>query len=192
MIEITVTTSGPDQAAIAAARLANPAALHTRMATAGERFLKQYGRATAQGEHDTANRLGARPTGHLEDAYSRVESAGDSSAARLFIPAASRLRAAFGAYTVRPGAGKKYLTIPVAAEAYGRRAGTVDGLIFMRVGPRKQPVLGKPDGDRITTYYLLVTEATIPEDPGLIPFADIYAEGTDAAEKYLLEEELAP
>jgi hypothetical protein len=191
MINLTVTTTGPDQAATAAARLAAPAGLHARMAGAAERFLKAFGRTTSQTKHNTANRLGARPTGHLEDAYSRVESSSNEAAASLWIPGGSRLRAAFGSYTVRPTGGRQYLTIPVAAEAYGKRASEIPGLVFMRVGPTKTPLLARPDGDRITTYYLLAKEATIPEDTGLIPFEDLYAEAADAAELYLLEEEAA-
>lgn len=189
MINLTVTTTGPDQAATAAARLASPAGLHARMAGAAERFLKAFGRKTRQTEHNTANRLGAKPTGHLEDAYSRVKSSSNEAAASLWVPGGSRLRAAFGSYTVRPTGGRKYLTIPVAEAAYGKRASDIPDLVFMRVGPKKTPRLARPDGDRITTYFLLAKEATIPEDPGLIPFDDLYAEAADAAELYLLEEE---
>jgi hypothetical protein len=189
MINLTVTTTGPDQAATAAARLASPAGLHARMAGAAEKFLKAFGAKTSQTEHNTANRLGARPTGHLEDAYSRVESSSNEAAASLWIPGASRLRAAFGAYTITPSGGRQYLTIPVAAEAYGKRASEVTGLVFMRVGPKKTPILARPeDGDRITTFYLLAKQANIPEDTGLIPFDDLFAEAADAAELYLLEE----
>ncbi|MCU0782277.1 MAG: hypothetical protein MUF04_14425 [Akkermansiaceae bacterium] len=190
MITLTVTTTGPDVAASAAEKLRNPAGLHARMAGAMERFLKDFGRETSKTEHNTASRLGARPTGHLGAAYEAVESSSSAQAASLWVPGASRLRAAFGPYTVRPGEGRKYLTIPVAREAYGKRAGEIEGLVPMRVGPKKTPILGMPHGGgRMTTYYLLVAQADIPEDAGLIPFEDLYAAGAAAAEKYLLEEE---
>jgi hypothetical protein len=192
MINLTVTTTGPDQAASAARKLANPAELHARMAGAMERFLKDFGRETSKTEHRSAEKLGAQPTGHLADAYEAVESGSDAGGARLFVPGASRLRAAFGSYTVRPTGGRKFLTIPVAAEAYGRRAGEfAKGKLFLvRVGPRKTPVLAHGEAGRLTTYYLLVPSATIPEDPGLIPFEDLFAEGADAVEKFLLEDNL--
>jgi hypothetical protein len=189
MINLTVTTTGPDQAATAAARLVSPAGLHARMAGAAELFLKEFGRTSSQTKHNTANRLGAKPTGHLENEYNGIGSSSDETAASLWIPGSGRLRAAFGSYTVRPTGGRQYLTIPVAAEAYGHRASEIPGLVPMRVGPKKTPILARPDGDRITTYFLLAKEASIPEDTGLIPFADLYAEAADAAELYLLEEE---
>lgn len=187
MIYLTVTTSGPDQAQSAAGKLTDRAGMHARMAGAAERFLKDFGRETSQNEHATANRLGARPTAHLADAYSRVEGSSNEEAASLWIPGASRLRAAFSSYVVAPTGKRTYLTLPVAAEAYGKRAAEIPGLVFMRVGPKKTPILAKPDGPHITTYYLLVPKVTIPEDAGLIPFEDIYATSADALELYLLE-----
>ena len=168
-------------------RLANAPMIHAAMAGAAEVFVKDFGARTSQGEHATANRLGANPTGHLAKAYQDIEATSDRSAARLFVPRASRLRAAFGEYTVRPGAGKTYLTIPVAAEAYGKRAGEIDGLVFMRVGPRKTPILARPDADGgITTFYYLSKESKIKEDAGLIPFDDMTSQSADAAELYVL------
>lgn len=185
---LTITLS--DDASAALRRLwtvtAERAPMHAAMAGATEVFLKKFGAQTSQTEHRTAERLGAAPTGHLGDAYARIESGSDAEAMRIFIPGASRLRAAFGAYTVKPGPGRKYLTIPVAAEAYGKRAGEIPDLEFMKVGERKTPILAKPNGgDRFTTYYLLVKQATIPADPGLIPFDDLAEEAVDAAEEYL-------
>lgn len=188
MIEITIVTTGPDQAEAAASRLANPAGLHARMAGAAETFLRDYGRATAPSQHRTANRLGATPTGHLENAYNRVESSASAKAGSVWVPGSSRLRAAFGSYTVRPTGGRKYLTIPVTPEAYGKRAGEIPDLVFMKVGPNETPILAKKDGERFRTYYLLTRQATIPEDRSLIPFDDLFDEAVDAAEAYLLEE----
>lgn len=169
-----------------AGRLKNPAGIHTVMAGAAEGFLKKKGREKSKTEHNTAQRLGAKPTGHLEDAYNRVESSSNEQAASLWIPGASRLRAAFGPYTVTPTAGRKYLTIPVAAAAYGKRAAEIPGLIFMRVGPNKTPLLAKPDGEGITTYYLLAKSADIPADESLIPFDAMAEDAALAAEKWIL------
>jgi hypothetical protein len=168
-------------------RVRDTGEIHSAIAVATETALKKYGERTAPNEHKTATRLGARPTGHLSKAYRDIESQNDSTSARLLVPRASRLRAAFGGYTAKPGPGKQYLTIPVAAEAYGKRAGEIDGLVFMRVGPRKTPILARPNDDgTITTYYFLAREAVIPEDPNLIPFADLEATARDAAELYTL------
>ena len=83
-----------------------------------------------------------------------------------------------------PGPGRTYLTIPVAAEAYGHRAREFD-LVPLRVGPRKTLILARRDASgNLTTMYVLVTEATIPEDPKLIPFDDIFAGARDSAEAF--------
>lgn len=170
-------------------RLADSVSLHAAMGGGAEKFIKDFGARTSQGEHSSAQRLGAKPTGHLAKAYASIESKSSADAATLLIPRASRLRAAFGGYTARPGPGKTYLTIPVAAEAYGKRAGEIPDLQFMRVGPRKTPILARPDSDGgITTFYFLAKEANIKADEGLIPFDDLTAAAADAAELYLLGE----
>jgi hypothetical protein len=57
----------------------------------------------------------------------------------------------------------------------------------MRVGPKKTPLLARPDADGgITTYYLLATKADIKEDPSLVPFDQIGSQSVDAAELYIL------
>ena len=188
-VDITISDGASIALQHLGSRCADGAQLHARLAGEAEKFVKERGRQTAATEHRSASRLGAAPTGHLENAYQAVESLSTDSSAALLVPRASRLRAAFGGYTVKPGAGKTYLTIPVAAEAYGKRAGEIEGLEFMRVGPRKTPILARPDGDgRITTFYLLAKQAAIPEDRGLIPFDDLAAHAADVAELYLLEE----
>ena len=170
-----------------AGELQRPAALHGAMAAGSEKWLKETGRDIAAGEHDSANRLGAAPTGHLAKAYEQIESQSSAAGASLLVPRASRLRAAFGPYVALPGPGKKYLTIPVAREAYGRRAGEFDDLTFMRVGPRKTPLLAKKAGDSFETMYLLVEQANIPEDKALIPFDELAEAAGIEAERYLVE-----
>jgi hypothetical protein len=172
-------------------RLEDSGEINAAIALVTENALKKYGRETAPSQHATANRLGARPTNHLVDAYEQIESQSDRSSARLLIPRASRLRAAFGGYVQTPGAGKQFLTIPVAAEAYGKRAGEFTDLVFMRVGPKQTPILARPNEDgSITTYYFLAREVEIPEDPDLIPFEDLEATARDGAELYILTGEL--
>jgi hypothetical protein len=186
-ITIDLTNTAAEALQAIHTRLADSGNIHAAMAGSAERFIKNFGTEAASARHGSANRLGAKPTGHLTKAYQDIEAQSDASSARLLVPRASRLRAAFGGYTVRPGAGKTYLTIPVAAEAYGKRAGEIQGLEFMRVGPKKTPILARPDGNgRITTFYLLAKEADIPADEGLIPFDDMTAQAADAAELYIL------
>lgn len=184
-ITIDVSNLAAEELQALRTRLADSGPIHAAMASAAETFVKDFGAKNQ--EHRSASRLGASPTNHLFKAYRDIESQSDASSARLLVPRATRLRAAFGGYTVRPGNGRKYLTIPVAAAAYGKRAGEIPDLQFMRVGPKKTPILARPDGNgRITTFYLLAKQAVIPADEGLIPFDDMTAQAADAAELFIL------
>ena len=89
--------------------------------------------AFASSHHDTAKKLGASPTGFFGDAYEMVTSPGAVEAevgeARLKLPRNAFARA-FGDVDIFPGDGKKFLTIPACAEAYGVRAGAFNNLSF--------------------------------------------------------------
>jgi hypothetical protein len=141
-------------------------------------------------QHATAQRLGARPTRHLARVARGIEAAADESAGILLIPAASRLRAAFGPYVIRPGAGKKYLTIPVHPAAYGRRAGEIPGLVFIRTGANGTPILARQapsnrPGAGLEAMYVLVRSARIPEDRTLLPWPEIPLAAARAATTYI-------
>lgn len=193
-----------DELRAIANELQRPAGVNAAMAAGTEQWIKETGAVIASHEHDSADRLGANPTGHLGKAYEQIESQSSAAGAVLLVPRASRLRAAFGPYVLTPGPGKTYLTIPVARDAYGRRAGEFDDLFFARVGPKKQPVLVRrhefadatpqsrsAKGKRydrnkpLEVMYALVTEANIPEDPALIPFDKLTDAAALSAEKYI-------
>ena len=166
------------------AALTDRRAMHAKIAEDAEKFTKDFGARKAAGEHRTAGALGARPTGHLERAYAGIQQESDDTEARLLVPRASRLRAAFGAYELKPR--KRYLTIPVARDSYGRRAGEFDDLTFLRVGPRKTAILARKDSSgNLQTMYLLVTSARIPADESLLPFDQLGAVARDSAEEHL-------
>lgn len=168
--------------------LEDKTAMHQQIAADAEAFVKEYGVTRAAREHDTANRLGASPTGHLADAYEAIEGQATADGASLLVPSGGRLAAAFGPVTIRPKSGK-FLTIPVAKDSYGKRAGEFgDELFFLRVGPKRQAVLARRQ-ERVETggfdrskgkrydnnkplevLYVLVSESNIPEDRNLIPF----------------------
>jgi hypothetical protein len=168
-----------------AAALRDSAGLHAQIAGEAELFVKERGRVTSAGEHRSANRLGATPTGHLAEAYEGIESVSTDESASLLVPRASRLRAAFGRYVITPKNGSKFLTIPVAREAYGKRAGEFTDLFFLRAGPRKTPLLARNRGQGFETMYFLTPKAEIPEDTNIIPFDDLAAEARDSAEAFI-------
>jgi hypothetical protein len=178
MSAITVTIEAgqttAELAAIAAA-VGNREGIHARMAGETERWIKgpDVAGKVSGAQHRTANKLGAAPTQHLEKAYQDIEGQSDADSARLLVPSHSRLRAAFGEYTVRPGPGKKWLTIPITAAAYGKRAGKISGLAFILDREEQTAMLVKRTGKTFKPYYLLVRKATIREDATLIPFPEL-------------------
>jgi len=194
MSAVTVTISDEASAALTAMRqrAESPADMYAALAVDTERYLKDYGTAFSAVAHKTARRLGAAPTNHLAEAYQDIAAESDAQSARLTMPRASRLRAAFGEYTAVPGEGKKYLTIPVTAEAYGKRAPMIEGLFFLRAGPKKTPMLAKREGKGIKFFYFLSEGVTIPEDPKLILWDKLASRAAKALELYLLTEPDTP
>lgn len=204
-LRITLDYQGVDLSGLQDS-LANSTELNARVAGDAERFMKREGPRLAAGKHRTAETLGATPTGHLGEAYEGIEGISDATAATLLVPAASRLRAAFGAYVLTPKK-SEFLTLPAHREAYGRRAREFDDLFPMRVGPKQTLVLARRvEGSRDESLrtrtnqrrqsrrftqaeimYVLVTKANIPADETLIPFAELADEARDSAEAYLNE-----
>lgn len=186
-INIEITYNSANELAFLTEALADKPSMHERIARQSLLFVKEFGAQKAQTEHRTASNLGANPTGHLSRAYAGIEAAHDAASARLLVPRASRLRAAFGAYTLKPK-NSQYLTLPVHKDAYGRRAREFDDLFAVRVGPRKSLVLARQvEGGGLETMYFLTKAVNIPEDATLIPFQEIYNEGGRAVEAYLDE-----
>ena len=189
-VEIT-DTNGPLLTRIETG-LRDRKSLHTRIAGNTERFLKKYGREISVSRHRTAESLGANPTNHLAKAYAAIESEGKPEQAEIRMPRASRLRAGFGDYVARPGAGRTYLTIPATAATYGRRVGEFpEGTFHFAVfhGARITPVLlftedglGHKKGE---VAYWLKTEVNIAEDATLIPFNLLAEEAKDSIEEYI-------
>ena len=184
-IEIT-DTAGPLLTRIRTG-LANRGPLHSKLAGDAEAYLKKSGAAKAKTQHRSAETLGATPTRHLEKAYQAIEGTGTADGALLRMPRASRLRAAFSEYVLRPGSGKKYLTIPAHKDAYGRRAGEFPDLFFVRVGPRQTPALArKVDGrETMEIMFFLTKSARIKHDPTLIRFDLLAEEARDSVGEYI-------
>jgi hypothetical protein len=172
MIRIQVAVEGTDMMRRLAGGLRQRGPLHARIAVETRNYVRDYVQRldSRPEEHRTANRLGATPTNHLATAAKGIESESDERAAILKVPRASRLRAAFGTYTIRPKNGKKYLTIPDNARTYGKRVAEIrEPLHFRMVGGRHKALCFK-DG---TVAYWLREQVTIKEDRTLLPFAQL-------------------
>lgn len=191
MISIAITATG-EAAGLQRLRraLSRRSQLHARIAVDVLETVTTY--VADLPFHKTATRLGAKPTNHLENVASRIESASDDKKAVIKIPRASRLRAAFGRYTVLPKEPRKFLTIPVAAESYGRSARSFSDLVFLRVGPKQTPVLArKPVGVKGSTplnvLFILLRKAEIKEDRRLLNFDDMRDTAVQTSADYIEE-----
>lgn len=158
--------------------LAKRGPLHARIAGNVEKFTADYVFKISAYRHKSAERLGAKPTGFLERAARSIESSHDDEGATLSFPRNSGLGRAFGDVEIRPGPGKKYLTIPVNAAAYGRSAREFQDLLALRVGPRNTLILARRiKGKKILeTLYVLVKGVTIKQDRKLLPSDEAWFE----------------
>lgn len=146
--------------------LANRRQLHARLAVQGSEFTRDYLRGLNR--HKTATALGAKPTQHHARAARGIESASDDATSTIRIPRSSGLARAFSALTIRPGSGRKFLTIPADRRTYGRRAGEfpTGDLVFSIVGGRF-PALMFREG--WTVAYWLRRSVTQAQDRTLLP-----------------------
>lgn len=73
--------------------------------------------------------------------------------------------------TIRPGPGRRYLALPVRAEAYGvlPRAGTIEGLFFLRSKGSGKAWLARREDGALRVYWRLVRSVTQAADPEALP-----------------------
>ena len=76
--------------------------------------------------------------------------------------------------TVRPGAGKKYLTIPHDPEAHGRTAGDFRGQLFFFRNKTGTAGLAKRGEKKLRVMYWLVKKTDHKPDPSILPTSDEY------------------
>jgi hypothetical protein len=119
-IKITLAGVGQVNADLQALRngLARRGPMHARMAVYGKRITQQHLRDDTS--HKTAQRLGASPSGFRNKNAAAVEGQSDDTEARIVIPRRTGLGRAFGDVVIRPGSGRKYLTLPAHAKTYGK------------------------------------------------------------------------
>lgn len=130
-IKVEVSKSVTDAPAQVAKRIA---------ALKGARLNTQIGRGVAnlfQGHFISldarrANSLGGKRTHFYGDAAEATSSSGTDAEAIVTV-AQQGIRQRLLGGTIRPGAGKKYLTIPARAEAYGKRAREFKDLRFVKL-----------------------------------------------------------
>lgn len=131
--------------------------------------------AYARVHHASANRLGAQPTGHMEDAVDAISYGPDGNGAAsvtIPIPGFSRV---FGDVTVTPK-NAKALTLPINSISYGRRAGEMRrlGFTLFKFGKKEGGVNGvlygyREGDDHIEPLYALKSRVTLRQDRSMLP-----------------------
>jgi hypothetical protein len=149
-----------------------------------QRHIRSYMRT----KHTSAHMLGARPTGHYEKGAAAITSTADSSGAvvRIPIPGIDR---AWNDIQIRPGPGKRALTLPRAAIAYGLKVKDVEKDGWKVFRPKGTNWLMGTKGDDKTTLtllYTLVGGVVQRRDPSLLPSQGEIAEtGWNAIWKHI-------
>ena len=188
MADITVNIDTPKLDAIS--RRLEPSAraeLHREIAAEISETVRGHLRRYALTHHATASRLGARPSGNLEDA--RVDAASDSSGATVTV-AALGIRRALGPVTIRPRT-KAALTIPVTALAYGHSVAYLKNHgydIFRPKGKNYLAYKENPKSQFSTVLYILAKQATLKHEPDLLPSREtLTANALETARDYIME-----
>ena len=133
--------------------------------------------------HKSAARLGATQTGYLEKIATAQEGVkGEGTPGLITLRLQGEIfKRAFGQVTVKKDS--KPLTIPIAAESYGRRAKEL-GPMF-RIKSRKGNVLlvqnDPDDKKKLKLLYVLKDQVTLPQDRGLLPSDEQFLRAAEKA-----------
>lgn len=148
-----------------------------------EILTRQHITKASRTRHKSAARLGANPTGYLEKiatAQEGVKAEGTPGLITLRLQG-EIFKRAFGQVTVKKDS--KPLTIPIAAESYGRRAKEL-GPMF-RIKSRKGNVLlvqnDPEDKKKLKLLYVLKDQVTLPQDRGLLPSDEQFLRAAEKA-----------
>lgn len=157
------------------------------IATTCEQLTREHVRGQVSSRHRTAEKLGARPTGHLLRAAESIDSSANHQGAEVSWPRNTGLQRAFRPLIIRPKKPDGFLTIPIDAASYGRRAREFDDL-FVAVGRRGGLVLARLNGQDIQFLYLLVRKSVVPQDRDLLPSGDQYRRAAEVGVREWIKE----
>jgi len=138
------------------AGLKRRAALHRMMGGRVQNVTRDHLIRIANTRHATANRLGAAPSGHWGKAAEKVtrpEALTISDDVGELVINHPGITRAFKDITIVPTGGRQFLTIPLIAAAYNRRARTIPGLFRpTRKGARATGFKIGADGRKVPIY----------------------------------------
>jgi hypothetical protein len=152
--------------------LADRRNLHARMAVNAAEETRKHVRSDPS--HASAARLGAKPTQFRAKSAKTIESDSNAEAAIIRIPRSTGLARAFGDILIRPGSGKKLLTIPADKRTYGKRVGDFpEGTFAFAFSVEKRtPLLVFADGSGVA--YFMKPTVLQKQDRGLLPTDKFY------------------
>jgi hypothetical protein len=188
-LSLTVTTWGKSTPVLKLLRdtLEDLEDLNEFIALESEEMIRLWILDAAEDRHDTAQNLGAEPTGYLSKAAEQTTSQSTPNGATVTVRVQIFNRGR-GPVEVLPRRAK-LLTVPMAAESYGKRARDFKDL---RIAKSKKGTLflvrDKGTGKNKTSEKLfkLIPKATLPQDAGLLPGPKRRAETAEkAARDYL-------
>lgn len=153
--------------------------MHETIAADAKALTTDYIDAESPKRHKTATSLGARPTGAMTS--TGVTSDYDGAGASVSIPGIVFSRT-FKDVEIKPTGGRRALTIPISAEAYGRRVkDDLDSEGWQFFLPKKKnggdgrTLMGvKPGSKEAIPMFLLVRSITLTQDRTLLPSDDEY------------------
>lgn len=175
-LAITVQDTATPRMAQLMAGLGNRTGLHEAVGREALGLTRNHLIHIAATRHATAERLGAAPTGHWAQAAEKTVETHDENAATITINQPGIGRVAHDV-TITPKAGKKFLTIPLAAEAYGQRAYRMNNTFFLRSKAGQLFIARQNGGARggsLVLLYLLVKSVFQKQDRSLLPSDDEY------------------
>ena len=189
-ISLSIDVINPISAKVRAVteHLTDRRGMHNAMGFAARNLTRDHLNDIATSRHATASRLGATPSGHWAQAAEKTTMESDATSATVTIshPGIGR---ALHDVDITPGAGKKFLTIPLLAQAYNLRAARVEGL-FVAKGKNGGLFLAKKESEDkdapVRAWYLLVPSVHQAQDRSLLPSNTEYERAAvDGAIDYL-------
>ena len=172
MLDLNVTTWGKSTPVLNLLRdkLTDLEDLNEAIALDAEEMVRRWILAAAPSRHTVAAALGAAPTGYLSRAADNVTSQSTPKGAVVTVHG-EIFKRWLGDVTVLPKRAKM-LTMPVAAESFGKRAKDFQDL---RIAKSKAGNLflvrdkGRGKNKTVEPLFMLLRKATLPQDKGLLP-----------------------
>lgn len=135
----------------------------------------------AQTRHKTATALGANPTGHFKEAAESVNVAASGAGAELRISHRGGLTRAVRDVRILPTGGRRALTLPIHALAYGRRVKEVERELGQKLfrpyyddGKRAGALAARAPGGELLWLYALRSSTFQKQDRSLLPSDEEY------------------